>query len=267
MLSRAFHRDDARASEAGLKYFVLGALSSGMLLYGASLLYGFAGTVSFAGIASAVTGIPSLGVVFGPCLPVGGIGVQDFRRALPYVDAGCLSGGADAGDGFFRHGAEDRGLRDHRPGLLSAPFRASRCNRSRSSSSSRSCRWRWGSFAAIGQPNFKRMMAYSSIGHVGFALVGLAAHNQAGVAAFLFYLGIYLVMVLGTFAAILSMQVGGKPVENISDLSGLARSDGAMAFFLSMLMFSLAGIPPLAASSRNFMSSTQRYGRIFTASP
>jgi NADH-quinone oxidoreductase subunit N len=109
-----------------------------------------------------------------------------------------------------------------------------------------------GSFAAIGQQNIKRLMAYSSIGHIGFALVGLAAHNQAGVAGVLFYLGVYIVMVLGTFAAILSMRVNGKLVENISDLAGLSRSDGAMAFYLSMLMFSLAGVPPLAGFFAKF---------------
>ena len=109
-----------------------------------------------------------------------------------------------------------------------------------------------GSFAAIGQHNIKRLMAYSSIGHVGFALVGLAAGNEAGVAGVLFYMGIYLVMLLGTFAAILSMRVGGRAVENIRDLAGLARTDGTMAFFLAMLMFSLAGIPPLAGFFAKF---------------
>ncbi len=103
-----------------------------------------------------------------------------------------------------------------------------------------------GSFAAIGQTNFKRLMAYSSIGHMGFALVGLAAGTWEGVQGVLCYMGIYLVMTLGTFAAILSMRVKGESVEQIADLSGLARSNGLMAFFLAVMMFSLAGIPPLA---------------------
>jgi NADH-quinone oxidoreductase subunit N len=103
-----------------------------------------------------------------------------------------------------------------------------------------------GSFAAIGQANIKRLMAYSTIGHVGFALVGLAAGGEAGVAGVLAYMAIYLVMTLGTFAGILSMRVNGAGVENISDLSGLARTDGVMAFFFAMMMFSLAGVPPLA---------------------
>jgi NADH-quinone oxidoreductase subunit N len=103
-----------------------------------------------------------------------------------------------------------------------------------------------GSFAAIGQTNIKRLMAYSSIGHIGFALVGLSAGTEAGVQGVLCYMAIYLVMTLGTFAAILSMRVNGVSVENVTDLSGLARTNGTMAFFLSMMMFSLAGVPPLA---------------------
>lgn len=109
-----------------------------------------------------------------------------------------------------------------------------------------------GSFAAIGQTNIKRLMAYSSIGHIGFALVGLAANSAAGVTGVLFYMGVYLVMTLGSFAAILTMRVGGRSVENIHDLAGLARTDGSAAFFLAMLMFSLAGIPPLAGFFAKF---------------
>src|SRR5947208_8312042 len=103
-----------------------------------------------------------------------------------------------------------------------------------------------GSFAAIGQVNFKRLMAYSSIGHMGFALVGLAAGTPAGVQGVMLYMAIYVLMTLGTFAAILSMRVNGKYIENVADLSGLASTRPLMAFFLAMLMFSLAGIPPLA---------------------
>ena len=103
-----------------------------------------------------------------------------------------------------------------------------------------------GAFAAIGQSNIKRLMAYSAIGHIGFALVGLAACGEARLASVLAYMAIYLVMTLGTFAGILAMRVNGKSVENIADLSGLARTDGVMAFFLATMMFSLAGVPPLA---------------------
>jgi NADH-quinone oxidoreductase subunit N len=103
-----------------------------------------------------------------------------------------------------------------------------------------------GAFAAIGQANIKRLMAYSAIGHIGYALVGLAAGGEMGVSSVLAYMAIYLVMTLGTFAGILLMRVNGQNVENIADLSGLARTDGFMAFFLATMMFSLAGVPPLA---------------------
>jgi NADH-quinone oxidoreductase subunit N len=109
-----------------------------------------------------------------------------------------------------------------------------------------------GAFAAIGQTNIKRLMAYSAIGHMGFALVGLAAGTEAGVKGVALYMAIYLVMTLGTFAAILSMRVNGKAVEQISDLAGLSRTNPPMAFFLSMLMFSLAGVPPLAGFFAKF---------------
>jgi NADH-quinone oxidoreductase subunit N len=109
-----------------------------------------------------------------------------------------------------------------------------------------------GSFAAIGQKNFKRLMAYSSIGHMGFALVGLAAGTPEGVQGVLIYMAIYLAMTLGTFACILAMRRDGRMVEDITDLSGLARTKPAMAFFLAMLLFSLAGIPPLAGFFAKF---------------
>jgi NADH-quinone oxidoreductase subunit N len=247
----AFHRDDAKSSEAGLKYFVLGALSSGMLLYGASLLYGFAGTVSFSGIAASVKGAPSLGVVFGLVFLLAGLAFKisavPFHMWVPDV----YEGAPTPVTAFF----------------ASAPKIAAFAITVRvviTAFPGISAQWQQivifisilsmalGSFAAIGQHNIKRLMAYSSIGHVGFALVGLAADNEAGVAGVLFYMGVYLVMLLGTFAAILSMRVGGKAVENIRDLAGLARSDGTMAFFLAMMMFSLAGIPPLAGFFAKF---------------
>lgn len=121
-----------------------------------------------------------------------------------------------------------------------------------------------GSFAAIGQTNIKRLMAYSSIGHMGFALIGLASGNELGIRGVAIYLAIYLVMTLGAFAAILAMRVEGKSVENISDLAGLSRTNGLMAFFLAMLMFSLAGIPPLAGFLLNIMSCWPQLTQDFT---
>ena len=247
----AFHRDDAKASEAGLKYFVLGALSSGMLLYGASLLYGFAGTVSFSGIASAVTGTPSLGVIFGLVFLMAGLAFKISAVPFHMWTPDVYQGAPTPVTAFFASAPKIAAFAITVRVIISAfPGIALQSQQIIIFISILSMAL--GSFAAIGQQNFKRLMAYSSIGHVGFALVGLAAHNQAGTAGVLFYLGVYLVMVLGTFAAILSMRVDGKPVENISDLAGLARSDGAMAFYLSMLMFSLAGVPPLAGFFAKF---------------
>ncbi|WOJ88469.1 NADH-quinone oxidoreductase subunit NuoN [Methylocapsa polymorpha] len=241
----AFKRDDLRASEAGLKYFVLGALSSGMLLYGASLLYGFAGTVSFAGIAEAVHGKASLGVIFGLVFLMTGLAFKMSAVPFHMWTPDVYEGAPTPVTAFFASAAKMaavaitvRVIMTAFPGVTA--------------------QWRQiiifisilsmalGAFAAIGQANIKRLMAYSAIGHIGFALVGLAAATEAGVAAVLVYMAIYLVMTLGTFAAILSMRVGGESVEKISDLSGLARTDGVTAFFLAMMMFSLAGIPPLA---------------------
>jgi NADH-quinone oxidoreductase subunit N len=241
----AFHRDNARASEAGLKYFVLGAMSSGMLLYGASLLYGFAGTVSFSGIAAAIGGTASLGVLFGLVFLLAGLAFKISAAPFHMWTPDVYEGAPTPVTTFFASAAKMaaiavtlRVLVTAFPGIVP--------------------QWQQiivfiailsmalGSFAAIGQANIKRLMAYSSIGHMGFALVGLAAGTEAGVAGVLAYMAIYLVMILGTFAAILAMRIDGKNVETISDLAGLARTDGLTAFFLAMMMFSLAGIPPLA---------------------
>ena len=241
----AFHRDNLRASEAGLKYFVLGALSSGMLLYGASLLYGFAGTVSFAGIAETINGNVSLGAIFGLVFLMAGLAFKMSAVPFHMWTPDVYEGAPTPVTAFFATAVKMAAVAiTIRVVLTAFPGIASQ--------------WRQivifisllsmvlGAFAAIGQTNIKRLMAYSAIGHIGFALVGLAAGGEAGVSGVLAYMAIYLVMTLGTFAGILSMRVNGEGVENISDLSGLAKTDGVMAFFLAMMMFSLAGIPPLA---------------------
>jgi NADH-quinone oxidoreductase subunit N len=241
----AFQRDNVKASEAGIKYFVLGALSSGMLLYGASLLYGFAGTVSFAGIAQTINSGVSLGAIFGLVFVMAGLAFKMSAVPFHMWTPDVYEGAPTPVTAFFASAVKMaavaitlRVVMTAFPGIT--------------------VQWRQivifisilsmvlGAFAAIGQTNFKRLMAYSAIGHVGFALVGLAAGGEAGVSAVLAYMAIYLVMTLGTFAGILLMRVNGVSVESISDLAGLARSDGTMAFFLAMMMFSLAGVPPLA---------------------
>jgi NADH-quinone oxidoreductase subunit N len=240
----AISRDDARASEAGLKYFVLGALSSGMLLYGASLLYGFAGTVSFSGIAAAIGDKPNLGVMFGLAFLFVGLAfkmsVVPFHMWTPDV----YEGAPTPVTAFFASAPKMAAIAvTVRVVLTAFPGATSQWQQIIVFLALASMAL--GAFAAIAQTNIKRLMAYSSIGHMGFALVGLAAGTEAGAKGVALYMAIYLVMTLGAFAAILSMRVDGKPVERIADLSGLARTKPAMAFFFAMLMFSLAGIPPL----------------------
>ncbi|MGJ0535747.1 NADH-quinone oxidoreductase subunit NuoN [Methylocystis sp.] len=241
----AFARDDGRSSEAGLKYFVLGALSSGMMLYGASLLYGFAGTVSFAGIAAAVSTSPPIGVIFGLVFVLAALAFKMSAAPFHMWTPDVYQGAPTPVTAFFASAAKMAavaitvrivitafpGVKDQWRQIIIFISIASML---------------LGSFAAIGQENIKRLMAYSSIGHMGFALIGLAAGDEAGVHGVAIYLTIYLIMTLGTFAAILAMRVEGRYVENVSDLAGLSRTNGWMAFFLAMLMFSLAGVPPLA---------------------
>ncbi len=241
----AFKRDDARATEAGLKYFVLGALSSGMLLYGSSLLYGFAGTMSFRGVAEAVHGHATVGVAVGLAFVLAGVAFKISAVPFHMWTPDVYEGAPTPVTAFFASAPKMaamalmvRVIMTAFPGIVSdwRPIVVFLAIASMA----------LGSFAAIGQTNIKRLMAYSSIGHMGFALVGLAAGSQAGVKGVAIYMAIYLVMTLGTFAAILLMRRDSGQVENISDLAGLARNDRGMAFLIAMLMFSLAGIPPLA---------------------
>ena len=241
----AFHRDNLRASEAGLKYFVLGALSSGMMLYGASLIYGFAGTVSFTGIGLALRGGPSIGVIFGLVFLMSGLAfkmsVVPFHMWTPDV----YEGAPTPVTAFFASAAKMAAVAITVRIVITA-FPGMKVQWQQIVVFISILSMAIGAFGAIGQTNIKRLMAYSSIGHMGFALVGLSAANEQGVLGVLIYLAIYMVMTLGTFAAILSMRIGPRYVENIGDLAGLSRSNKLLAFVLAMMMFSLAGIPPLA---------------------
>jgi NADH-quinone oxidoreductase subunit N len=246
----ASNRDNAKSTEAGLKYFVLGALSSGMLLYGASLIYGFTGTVSFAGIAAAAkTG--SIGIVFGVVFLLAGlcfkVSAVPFHMWTPDV----YEGAPTPVTAFFASAPKVAALAVFtRVALTAFPGIV--------------VQWQQivvfvaiasmllGSFAAIGQRNIKRLMAYSSIGHMGFALVGLAAGTAEGAEGVLVYIAIYVAMTLGSFAVILSMKRRGQPLELISDFAGLSRTNPMLAFFFSLQRFSLAGIPPLAGFFAKF---------------
>jgi NADH-quinone oxidoreductase subunit N len=247
----ASNRENVRSTEAGLKYFVLGALSSGMLLYGASLIYGFTGTISFAGIAKATQSGANVGLIFGLVFLFVGfcfkISAVPFHMWTPDV----YEGAPTPVTAFFAAAPKVAGIAIFaRATVVAFPGITHEWQQIVVFVSIASMAL--GSFAAIGQRNIKRLMAYSSIGHMGYALVGIAAGTPEGVQGVLIYMSIYVAMTLGTFAVILSMRRDGKLVENISDLSGLARTHPAMAFFLGVLLFSLAGIPPLAGFFAKF---------------
>ena len=240
----ASYRTSLRSTEAGLKYFVLGALSSGMLLYGASLTYGFTGTVSFAGIAhSAAEAGPGLifGLVFlfaGFCFKVSAV---PFHMWTPDV----YEGAPTPVTAFFAAAPKVAGIAMFvRAAVAAFPGITAQWQEIVVFVSIASMLL--GSFAAIGQRNIKRLMAYSSIGHMGFALIGLAAGTEQGIEGVLTYLAIYVTMTLGVFAVILSMRRSDGMVETIDQLSGLASTNPTMAFFLALLLFSMAGVPPLA---------------------
>ncbi len=244
----AFRRDDARSSEAGLKYFVLGALSSGMLLYGASLIYGFTGTTSFAGIAAAaktVSAAENYGLLFGMGFLLVGIAFKVSAVPFHMWTPDVYEGAPTPVTSFFAAAPKIAAMALFLRAMLSAfPGLTSQ--------------WQLvvtfialasmlvGAFGAIGQTNIKRLMAYSSIGHIGFALIGLAATGYEGTQGVLVYLTIYLAMTLGTFACILALRRGDDMVEDIAELAGLSQTNLGLASVLAILMFSLAGIPPLA---------------------
>lgn len=246
----AIDRDSAKSTEAGLKYFVLGALSSGMLLYGASLIYGATGQISFAGIAQAAPqgGLPlTFGLVFllaGLCFKVSAV---PFHMWTPDV----YEGSPTPVTAFFAGSAKVAAMAIFVRATMTA-FPTIVLQWQQILVFVAIASMALGSFAAIGQTNIKRLLAYSSIGHMGFALVGLAAGTEEGVQGVLIYIAIYIAMTLGTFACVLSMKRAGGMVENISDLAGLARTSPMMAFLFAMLLFSLAGIPPLAGFFAKF---------------
>jgi NADH-quinone oxidoreductase subunit N len=242
----AFNRENLKSTEAGLKYFVLGALSSGMLLYGISLVYGFTGQIGFAEIATALTGADrQVGLLFGLVFILAGLAFKISAVPFHMWTPDVYEGAPTPVTAFFaaapKMAAMAMLVRVVMHGFM--PVQAD---------------WQQvivfisiasmllGAFAAIGQTNIKRLMAYSSIGHVGFALVGLAAGSERGVQGVAIYMLIYLVMTLGTFACILAMRTKEGNVENIADLAGISKTNPWMAIALTILMFSLAGIPPLA---------------------
>lgn len=243
----AIDRDNPRSSEAGLKYFVLGALSSGLLLYGVSLVYGFTGTTAFEGISATVTqgGRPSIGLVFGLVFLIAGfafkVSAVPFHMWTPDVYQGAPTPVA----AFFSAAPKFAAIALFTRVMIGAfPQATSAWQQIVTFISLASMLL--GAFAAIGQNNIKRLLAYSSIANMGFALVGLASATSSGVEGVLIYMLIYLFMTLGTFACVLAMRGPNGMVEEVSDLAGLSKTNPLMAFLLAMLMFSMIGVPPLA---------------------
>jgi NADH-quinone oxidoreductase subunit N len=244
----AINRDSLRSTEAGLKYFVLGALSSGMLLYGASLIYGFSGSTNFVEIAAAFQpqdGVLPMAQVLGLVFLLAGLAFKISAVPFHMWTPDVYEGAPTSVTAFFASAPKLAGmtifLRIMMTGFENALVAWQQIIILLAIAS-----MVLGAFAAIGQQNIKRLMAYSSIGHMGFALVGFAAASAAGVSSVILYMTLYVVMTLGTFACILSMRQDSGPVERISDLAGLSQTRPFMAFCLAVMMFSLAGIPPMA---------------------
>ncbi|MCB8838495.1 NADH-quinone oxidoreductase subunit NuoN [Aurantimonas sp. VKM B-3413] len=242
----AINRDSVRSTEAGLKYFVLGALSSGMLLYGASMVYGFTGQIEFDAIAAhvAVSG-RSLGLVVGIVFVLAGLAFK--ISAVPFhMWTPDVYEGAPTPITAFMAGAPKVAAMALLVRFTVQGFEPLAVDWQQVIVFISIASMVFGAFAAIGQRKIKRLMAYSSIAHMGYALVGLAAASVEGVRGVALYMAVYLAMTLGTFAVILAMRLKDGVVEEIDDLAGLSKTNPAMAVFLTILMLSLAGLPPLA---------------------
>lgn len=244
----AMNRDRVRSTEAGLKYFVLGALSSGMLLYGISLIYGFTGSIDFDHLAmtlGAADYTPSIGVIIGMVFIMAGLSFKVSAVPFHMWTPDVYEGAPTPITAFFAAAPKVAALALFVRVMVGA-FPAVTDQWQQVIVFVSVASMLVGSFIAIVQTNIKRLMAYSSIGHVGYALVGLAAGTQDGIEGLLVYLAIYLTMTLGAFGAILCMRRASGMVEEISDLSGLSQTNLPMAVAIAIFMFSLAGIPLLA---------------------
>ncbi|WP_026942081.1 NADH-quinone oxidoreductase subunit NuoN [Hellea balneolensis] len=240
----AFNRDSLRASEAGLKYFVLGAISSGLLLYGASLIYGFTGSLEFTHIAQVVSEGATPGIIAGMVFLLCGLAFKISAAPFHMWTPDVYEGSPTPVTGFFA-GAPKFAAMALIARLLVGPF------------GDITTQWQQviivlavlsmfvGAIGALTQTNIKRLMAYSSIANMGYALVALSAGTQAGVKGMLIFMSIYTITVIGIFACILQMRIRNGMVEQISDLAGLSKTNRGLAIVLTMFMFSVMGIPPL----------------------
>jgi len=249
----SIRRDSELSTEAGLKYFVLGALSSGMLLFGSSLIYGFMGSTNFTVIGQSLTHVselsthmgPNVGIIIGMVLILSGLAFKISAVPFHMWTPDVYQGAPTPVTAFFAVAPKVAALA-LLVRVLYVPFGELSSSWTQVIVFMSLASMVLGSVAAVVQTNIKRLMAYSSIGHIGFALVGLAAGNQEGIRGLIIYMSIYLVMNVGTFACILSMRRKDGMVEDISDLSGLIQTRPGMAVALAIFMLSLAGIPPLA---------------------
>ena len=240
----AIRRDSVKSTEAGLKYFVLGALSSGLLLYGASLTYGFAGTTQFDGILSTLDHGAPLGLLFGLVFLLSGLAFKVSAAPFHMWTPDVYEGSPTPVTAFFATAPKVAAM-----ALLARvthdAFGGITKDWSQVLAALAVVSMFLGAVAAIGQRDIKRLMAYSSIAHMGYALVGLASGTAEGVQAMLVYMAIYVTMNVGTFAFILSMERDGRPVTDISALNLLSKREPLKALAVLVLMFSLAGVPPM----------------------
>lgn len=241
----ALRRDSVRSTEAGLKYFVLGALSSGLLLYGMSLIYGFTGATGFPEIATAVQGHAAPGVITGMVLILAALAFKISAVPFHMWAPDVYEGAPTPVTAFFAIAPKIAAIA-LLTRVLTGPFGGLAAEWTQVLIVMSVASMALGGIAAIVQTNIKRLLAYSSIGHVGYALIGLIVGGAAGLQAVIVYMTLYVVMSAGAFCVVLSMKKGGKMVENISDLSGLGKSRPALALAMAIMMFSMAGIPPLA---------------------
>ncbi len=241
----AFRRDSVKSSEAGLKYFVLGALASGMLLYGSSMIYGFSGSTNFLQLAKVLDADASAGIIVGLVFVMVGLAFKISAFPFHMWTPDVYEGAPTPVTAFFAAAPKMAAMALF-ISVLVGPF------------GNLVAQWQQvlvliaigsmllGGFAAITQSNIKRLLAYSSIGNMGYALIGLSAGTKDGYSAVLIYMSIYLVMTVGAFAVVLCMRREGRMVEEVKDLAGLSKTQPAMAALMALFMFSMAGIPPLA---------------------
>lgn len=241
----SMRRDSVKSSEAGLKYFVLGALSSGLLLYGASLVYGYSGTTLFSGIiTTAIHGEVSVGLLFGLVFLISGLAFKVSAVPFHMWTPDVYEGSPTPITAFFATAPKVAAMGLFARVMFDA-FGAAVADWQQVVALLSVASMFLGAIAAIGQTDIKRLMAYSSISHMGFALMGLAAGTAFGVQALLIYMAIYVTMNIGTFAFILMMEKDGQPVTDIRSLNMYSKREPGKALAMLILMFSLAGVPPM----------------------